>query len=83
MKYSDAPTYDKTMLNNVVAKKWKGSYIGFFRGEEDKPIYKMQVKFNNGILERANEGTKGAIQLDNNLYAKIGNPLTSWNFFLC
>lgn len=83
MKYGAAPTYDKTMLSNVVAKKWKGSYVGFFRGEEDKPIYKMQVKFNNGILERANEGTKGAIQLDNNLYAKIGNPLTSWNFFLC
>ncbi len=46
-------------------------------------VAKMQVKFNNGILEQSkSQRDKERIQLDEGVYAKPGNAISSWNFEL-
>lgn len=54
-------------------------YVIFKDIVRDEIIGKMQVKFNNGVLEKSK--TKNYILLDE-FKIKIGNPLTSWNFNL-
>jgi hypothetical protein len=56
--------------------KYKGSYVGFYNNGD--LICKMQVKFNNGILERATPDTKDVICIDD-IYMKMGDAFGSWN----
>lgn len=56
--------------------KYKGSYVGFYNN--GNLICKMQVKFNNGILERATPDTKDVICIDD-IYMKMGDAFGSWN----
>jgi hypothetical protein len=56
--------------------KYKGSYVGFYNN--GNLICKMQVKFNNGILERATPDTKDVICIDD-MYMKMGDAFGSWN----
>jgi hypothetical protein len=62
--------------NDINIAKYRSSYIGFYHG--DTLICKMQVKFNNGILERATPDTKDAICV-NDVYMKMGDAFGSWN----
>lgn len=82
MKCTDMPNFEDDTLGMIKAGRWKG-YVGFFTEDEDKPVFKMQVKFNNGFLEEAKETIRDRIDLGCNIYARVGNPLTSWNFSLC
>jgi hypothetical protein len=61
---------------NISIDKYKGSYIGFYNN--NNLICKMQVKFNNGILERATKETKDVVCVDN-VYMKMGDAFGSWN----
>ena len=62
--------------NFVVLTKEATSFIGF---RSNKDLFaKMQVKFNNGILEKA-KGNKSDFYLDG-VSIKIGDPFGSWNF---
>ena len=62
--------------NDINIAKYKSSYIGFYHG--DTLLCKMQVKFNNGILERATPDSKYAICV-NDVYMKMGDAFGSWN----
>ena len=62
--------------NDINIAKYRSSYIGLYHG--DTLICKMQVKFNNGILERATPDTKDAICV-NDVYMKMGDAFGSWN----
>lgn len=61
---------------NIDVGKYKGSYVGFYNNGD--LICKMQVKFNNGILERATPDTKDVICIDD-IYMKMGDAFGSWN----
>jgi len=51
-----------------------------YNGEEE-PIAKMQVKFNDGILEKPGKSPQYFIKPGENESAyQIGKPITSWNF---
>ena len=75
LKVLEKPNIDIDVCNIDIAK-YKGSYIGFYNN--DNLICKMQVKFNNGILERANPDTKDVICVDG-VYMKMGDAFGSWN----
>ena len=62
--------------NDINIAKYRSSYIGFYHG--DTLICKMQVKFNNGILERTTPDSKDAICV-NDVYMKMGDAFGSWN----
>ncbi len=62
--------------NSVKLTKEGTSFIGFKLNE--KLFAKMQVKFNNGILEKS-KGIKFDFSLDG-ISMKIGDPFGSWNF---
>ena len=61
---------------DIEVGKYKGSYVGFYNN--GNLICKMQVKFNNGILERATPDTKDVICI-NDIYMKMGDAFGSWN----
>ena len=61
---------------DIEVDKYKGSYVGFYNN--GNLICKMQVKFNNGILERATPDTKDVIYIDD-IYMKMGDAFGSWN----
>lgn len=65
--------YTKTSLI-----KHQSSFIRFLH--EDQVIGDMQVKFNNGILERGSE--KNNFLTVDGVHLKKGSPFTSWNFSL-
>lgn len=71
----EKPNIDVDICKIDVAK-YKGSYMGFYYN--DKLLCKMQVKFNNGILERATPESKDAIIVDD-VYMKMGDAFGSWN----
>lgn len=62
----------------VSLKKHKSSYVAFYANQ--KLIGKMQIKFNNGILEK---GTKNDHKwCVDGKFIKQGDPFGSWNFNL-
>jgi len=62
--------------NSVELTKEATSFIGF---KSNKKLFaKMQVKFNNGILEKT-KGNKSDFSLDG-ILMKMGDPFGSWNF---
>ena len=75
LKVLEKPKNDIS-VNDIDVAKYRSSYIGFYNGEN--LICKMQVKFNNGILERATPETKDAICVDD-VYMKMGDAFGSWN----
>jgi hypothetical protein len=75
LKVLEKPKNDIS-ANNIDVAKYRGSYIGFYNDEN--LICKMQVKFNNGILERATPETKDVICVDD-VYMKMGDAFGSWN----
>ena len=65
---------------NVTLTKEATSLVGFKCDE--KLFAKMQVKFNNGILEK-DKNNKYDYQLEENINIKYGDPFGSWNFSIC
>lgn len=65
-------------ISNLTLEKFKTSYIGFRLN--GKMIAKMQVKFNNGILEKSKK-SKPDITVQG-IEMAYGKPFSSWNFSL-
>lgn len=61
--------------SNVSVSKHGESKVSFIA--DQKEIAQMQVKFNNGILERGNENSYD-LAVDG-IFMCYGNPITSWN----
>lgn len=65
-------------ISDVTLNKYQTSYVAFnYKG---KVFALMQIKFNNGILEKP-KGEKFDYVVDG-IKMKFGSPLTSWNFNL-
>jgi hypothetical protein len=65
-------------MNQVELRKYETSYVGFYL--HNQMIGKMQVKFNNGIVERCDTGCPDKIV--GGVRMKYGQPFSSWNFCL-
>lgn len=65
-------------VDHIKIEKYQSSFLEF--KINNKPFARMQVKFNNGILERNNNNY--IIIDDIELKAKPGDPFGSWNFSL-
>jgi hypothetical protein len=75
LKVIEKPIFDYN-INEIYVSKYKKSYIGLYIN--DNLICKIQVKFNDGILERTNPNNKNAICI-NGIYMKMGDAFGSWN----
>lgn len=75
LKVLEKPIVDVNVCDINICK-YRGSYVGFY--DNDNMICKMQVKFNNGILERSTPESKDAICIDG-IYMKLGDAFGSWN----
>lgn len=62
----------------VVLKKYQTSYVGFYL--RNQLIGKMQVKFNNGFVERCKKSVPDKIV--EGVQMSFGQPFSSWNFSL-
>jgi len=72
-----SPFYPSDSIQ-VSLKKYKSSYVAFYANQ--KLIGKMQIKFNNGILENGtNNDHKWHVD---GKFIKQGDPFGSWNFNL-
>jgi hypothetical protein len=68
----------QVLISEVKLKKYQTSYIAF--SYRDEVFALMQIKFNNGILEKP-KGNVFNYEVDG-IKMKFGSPLTSWNFNL-
>lgn len=75
LKVIEKPIFNYN-INEIYIGKYKRSYIGLYIN--DNLICKIQVKFNNGILEHAEPNNKNAICI-NGIYMKMGDAFGSWN----
>ena len=75
LKVLEKPNFDDNTSEIIIAK-YKKSYIGLYIN--DNLICKIQVKFNNGILERSEQKSKNTICVDD-IYMKMGDAFGSWN----
>jgi len=66
----------ETDIPNIVPKKYQTSYVGFFL--KDRLIAKMQVKFNNGFIERCKKRNPDLVE--HGVKISYGQPFSSWNF---
>ena len=56
-------------LKPLLSKSFRPTqYVGFYRVGSAEPFARMQVKFNNGMLEFRNHEVS------------VGDPISSWNF---
>ena len=67
-----------TDVMHVELRKYQTSYIGFYLRE--RLIGKMQVKFNNGFVEKCKK--THADKIVDGVRMSFGQPFTSWNFSL-
>ncbi len=74
--YVNPPRIDLKRVNEVNVKKHETSYISFLL--EDRMVGKMQVKFNNGILENCKKGKPDFTVEGTEM--SMGAPFSSWNF---
>ena len=64
--------------NLVTIKKYQSSFVALYC--KDTLIGKIQVKFNNGIVERGTQNNYD--HCIDGIYMKNGQPFSSWNFGL-
>lgn len=65
-------------VSRVELKKYQSSYVGFYL--RDRLIGKMQVKFNNGFVEKCKKAHPDRIV--EGVRMSFGQPFSSWNFCL-
>ncbi len=70
------PVVPDARIYDVKLKKYQTSYIGFYLDE--RLIGKMQVKFNNGFLEKEKKQTPDMVV--DEVKMAYGKPFSSWNF---
>jgi hypothetical protein len=64
-------------IDDIVLKKHKTSFVSF--EIDGKIIVKLQVKFNNGFIEKTSKKSSSTFMIDEILFKK-GDPFGSWNF---
>ncbi len=72
----EPPTVDASRADEVYLRKYEGSSIDFYLCE--KLIGRMQVKFNNGFVEKCNKKIADVVWYGEKI--TFGHPFSSWNF---
>ena len=62
--------------NDVIVKKFQTSYVAFYL--DGRMIAHMQVKFNNGFIEKCKK--QKADIIEQGVRMSYGMPFSSWNF---
>lgn len=76
-KLSTEPqTIEISRANDVTIAKYKTSYVAFYL--DGKKVGQMQVKFNNGFIERCKRNIPDVVYED--VKMAYGQPFSSWNF---
>lgn len=63
-------------VENIIVKKYQTSYVSFHL--QNSMIGKMQIKFNNGFVERCKK--QNADLIVDGIEMSYGQPFSSWNF---
>lgn len=69
-------TIDVARANEVTVSKFQTSYIAFYL--DDRMVGHMQVKFNNGFVEKCKK--KNPDVICQGVKISFGQPFSSWNF---
>lgn len=69
-------TIDVARANEVTVSKFQTSYVAFYL--DDKMVGHMQVKFNNGFVEKCKKNNPDIIC--QGVRMSFGQPFSSWNF---
>ena len=69
-------TIDVRYVNDVTVKKYRTSFVAFYLN--DIMLGKMQVKFNNGFVEKCKKKNPDIVYQNTNM--AYGKPFSSWNF---
>lgn len=69
-------TIEVRRANDVIVKKYQTSYVAFYL--DGRMIAHMQVKFNNGFIEKCKK--KKADIIEQGVRMSYGQPFSSWNF---
>ncbi len=69
-------TIEMSRANDVIVKKFQTSYVAFYL--DGRMIAHMQVKFNNGFIEKCKK--KKADIIEQGVRMSYGMPFSSWNF---
>ena len=69
-------TIDMKRANDVTVRKYQSSYVAFYL--DDRMVGHMQVKFNNGFVEKCKKATPDIVY--QGVRMSYGQPFSSWNF---
>lgn len=69
-------TIKMNRAKDIEVRKYQTSYVGFYL--DGKMVGHMQVKFNNGFLERCKKSTPDIVY--QGVEMSFGHPFSSWNF---
>ena len=69
-------TIEMSRANDVIVKKFQTSYVAFYL--DGRMIAHMQVKFNNGFIEKCKK--QKADIIEQGVRMSYGMPFSSWNF---
>ena len=69
-------TIDVARANEVTVSKFQTSYVAFYL--DDRMVGHMQVKFNNGFVEKCKK--KNPDVICQGVKISFGQPFSSWNF---
>ena len=64
-------------IKDIYLEKYETSYVAF--KVDDKILVKLQIKFNNGFIEKTESSNNNKFKIDD-IYFKNGDPFGSWNF---
>ena len=64
-------------IQDIYLEKYETSYVAF--KVDDKILVKLQIKFNNGFIEKTKSSNNNKFKIDD-IYFKNGDPFGSWNF---
>lgn len=73
---TEPQTIEISRANDVTVEKYQTSYVAFYL--DGKKVGQMQVKFNNGFIEKCSKNTPDVVCED--VKMTYGQPFSSWNF---
>lgn len=73
---TEPTTVEVDRAQDIVVKKYQTSYVAFYLN--DRMIGRMQIKFNNGFIEKCKKQNPDLIYQD--VKISYGKPFSSWNF---
>ena len=73
---TEPTTVEVDRAQDIVVRKYQTSYVAFYLN--DRMIGRMQIKFNNGFIEKCKKQNPDLIY--QNVKISYGKPFSSWNF---